>query len=200
MRILIYPSYADLSRLKSGSKQLRGSYTRANSFASGIKFFLVLFFIVGAFTLLFRVNFVSAQSCSSTTPGKSSIFQIDTTSNSADLHVVPPADDVTSYSVVYGFSSGDEKFGATFSSSKSTSALTFSINGLSSGTTYWFKIRAVNNCTSGEWSEWKSGTTKGSGLVGTSSATLPQAGSAPLLPFLIGFSLFLIAFPFVLMI
>jgi hypothetical protein len=33
---LLYPSYAGLSRLKSGSKQLRGSYTRANSFASGI--------------------------------------------------------------------------------------------------------------------------------------------------------------------
>src|SRR3989338_2469905 len=53
----LYPSYAGLSRRTSGSKQLRGVYTRANSFASGIKT-SIIYFIAGIFLGLIMLPFI----------------------------------------------------------------------------------------------------------------------------------------------
>ena len=53
-KLLIYPSYAGLSS-SAGSKQLRGSYTRANSFVSGI-------FTIITFLVVVSLKIVEAQS------------------------------------------------------------------------------------------------------------------------------------------
>lgn len=169
-----------------------------------IKLLKQLFSFTIFLTIIFTsITSVKAQTCTSKTPGKPDIFQIDTTDTTATLHVTPPADDVTAYSVIYGFSEGDEKFSANFPSAKSTGALTFTIENLTPQTTYFFKIQAINSCAYGEWSSWKSATVASSSTATTpvstttvTPSTLPEAGRTDGLVLLLSISLFIIFFSF----
>lgn len=168
-----------------------------------LKFFKQLPFLILFFSIFVTpISLVNAQTCTYPVPGKPDIFQIDTTGTTATLHVTPPADDVTAYSVTYGFSEGDEKFGANFPSAKSTGALTFTVENLTAQTTYFFKIQAVNNCAYGQWSAWKSATLGSSSSATTTTpqptapAALPEAGRTDGLILLLSVSLFVILFSF----
>lgn len=119
--------------------------------------------------------------CDKTAPvNKTEIFQIDTSNTTATLHFTPPNDIYTKFRIVYGLSEGDERYGVDYVQGNSSGALTYIVNDLSAGTTYYFKIRADNDCAQGTWGAWKTGTTKGGSVVATGSSTitrLPTAGN-----------------------
>lgn len=135
--------------------------------------------------LFFNVNFVRAEDkCEKKAPAnKPDLFQIDTSNTTATLHFSPPNDEFTKFRIVYGMSEGDERYGVDYVQGSTTGALTYIVNDLSAGTTYYFKVRADNDCADGQWSAWKSATTKGGSATsnstnGTSSISkLPTAGN-----------------------
>src|SRR5689334_20801511 len=83
-----------------------------------------------------------------------SIFQVNRTTNQAILYIQPVDDPVTSYTIVYGFSAGDERYSSTFSSGQSTGAIPYTIGDLNGRIHYYFKIRANNDCANSNWSSW----------------------------------------------
>lgn len=143
--------------------------------------FIVLFSVT---IVLTSIGYAKAQTlCDKTAPfNKPDLFQIDTSNTTATLHFTPPNDTYTKFRIVYGLSEGDERYGVDYIQGNTTGALTYIVNDLSPGTTYYFKIRADNDCAEGQWSAWKSATTKGgtinSTATGSSSVTrLPTAGN-----------------------
>ncbi len=102
-----------------------------------------------------------------------SIYQINRTDDTATLYI-NPVDGASSYTIMYGFSSGDERFSATFDYGATTGAITYTVNGLEKGKTYYYEIQAVNACSRGPFSDWvpdsKASTT-------SSGSTLLEAGS-----------------------
>ncbi len=125
-----------------------------------------------------------------------SIYQIDRNKDKATLYI-NPVDDASSYTIMYGFSSGDERFSTSFDYGATTGAITYTVNGLEEGKTYYYKIQAVNACSRGPFSDWvsdsKANTT-------SSGATLLEAGSGTVLvgtllggfAVLFGFALFVL--------
>jgi len=56
---------------------------------------------------------------------------------------------------MYGLKKGDERYAAIFTTINSNQGeQSYTINKLKPGTTYYFKVTAINGCTSGPWSEW----------------------------------------------
>lgn len=97
----------------------------------------------------------SAPSCNDSPPTSApDLFQIDTTHNTANLHFAPAARPITYYYLAFGYTEGDERFGATWQQGYSPGALQFKVNFLSPNSTYWFRIRGGNGCTPGAWSKW----------------------------------------------
>ncbi len=95
---------------------------------------------------------VKNPSCTITKPDHApDLFQIDTSKNKATLHFTPLMDNVTNYFVAYGYSAGDERFGVLTQQGPSTGVLSYTINDLSPNTTYYFKVRAQNDCMPGDW-------------------------------------------------
>jgi hypothetical protein len=133
-----------------------------------------------------------AQECSDTAPvGSPTISRIDRNSASATLHVTPAGVPYTEYVVSYGFSEGDERFGVTFPQESTDSELTYTIDSLDPNLTYYFKIRAGNNCQPGQWSAWyaSNGTTgstanAAAGSSASSPTSLPVTGTPSYLLFL----------------
>lgn len=109
-----------------------------------------------------------------------SIYQINRTSTQATLFITPISDPVISYSIAYGFQSGDERFGTTFNYGQSSGAISYTINNLDSTKHYYFKVRANNICSNGPWSVWVG---DNSNAVGTTiqSNKLPATGSDDIL-------------------
>lgn len=117
--------------------------------------------------------------CTDVPTGTPNIFQIDSTKDSAVLHFVPATGTITHYNLVYGYDVGDERFGATIALGTSTGALTYTLNSLTGGSKYAFRLQAINDCGSGQWSDWKTTTTKGTSGV----SKLPNTGPEKVLPF-----------------
>ncbi len=80
------------------------------------------------------------------------LFQIDTTKTSATLHFTPLTQNVTDHMITYGFTPGDERFAVLTKQDVATGALSFTVNMLSPNTTYYFRVRYLNGCSSGAWS------------------------------------------------
>lgn len=97
-----------------------------------------------------------APQCSATSPlSTPDLFKIITTKGSAKIIFTPINETITGYAVIYGFKKGDERFAATFNSiNNNEGEQSFTINKLNPNTTYYFKVTALNDCTSGPWSEW----------------------------------------------
>jgi hypothetical protein len=70
-----------------------------------------------------------------------------------------PASGANSYYISYGTDSSANQFGTSFSYTNSSGAISHIIGSLTSGTTYYFKVRGGNNCAAGNWSSVKSATT-----------------------------------------
>ena len=74
---------------------------------------------------------------------------------SAQLFFTPVSDKITGYAVIYGFKKDDDRFGAIFDSiNNNEGEQNFTVNNLDPQTTYYFKVTALNGCTSGPWSTW----------------------------------------------
>ena len=94
---------------------------------------------------------VSAPVCNDTKPGSApSLLSAIAGTNSVTLTWSEAKDPVTYYLVAYGTSSGVVQYGNPNIGGKGTTSYT--VQGLSGGKTYYFKVRAGNGCMPGDYS------------------------------------------------
>lgn len=94
----------------------------------------------------------SPSSCGKESPSETpNLFQINVQDNQATLYFSPLTSLVNKYTISYGLSPNDERFGVETNQGVSSGVLFYTINYLSPGTTYYFKIRGVNECMPGRW-------------------------------------------------
>ncbi|MDO8429394.1 MAG: Ig-like domain-containing protein [Candidatus Daviesbacteria bacterium] len=106
--------------------------------------------------------------------------------NQVTLNWSKASDPVSHYVVVYGLSSGNPQYGNANIGGKETTSYT--VNNLSGGTTYYFKVRAGNGCNAGSYSNEISATPGGAtiqsaiasgfaeGVLGASTSTVGDSG------------------------
>lgn len=102
-------------------------------------------------------------SCHATKPdGSVDLFQVTRKGSVAYLYFTPNAQ-ATSYSVVFGFTEGDERYGGISMAQETANGVQMiRIDHLTVKKTYAFKVIPMNGCASGDWSNWL--TSKGSGV------------------------------------
>lgn len=98
-------------------------------------------------------NSTATPSCANEAPSSTpDLFQIDALNTKAILFFAPASGSVNKYMISYGIKSGDESYGIEFNQETTNGALSYTINNLSSNTTYYFRVRAGNGCMPGKWS------------------------------------------------
>jgi len=101
----------------------------------------------------------SAPVCSDSKPaGSPDLFKIDTAKDSAILYF-SPVSNTSKYYISYSTNSSAEEYGVEVNLGRE-GVQNYTINFLSTGTTYYFKVRGQNGCMPGNWSDVKSATTK----------------------------------------
>lgn len=90
--------------------------------------------------------------CGSSVPSTPTLFQIDAAQTQAKVYLSPVSNPVTNYFISYGYSPNEERFGTFTNLNQSTGVLSYTVNFLSANTTYYFKLRAYNDCMPGNWS------------------------------------------------
>ncbi len=124
------------------------------------KFVFLMFFVWIIASIFLSPLTVSAQQCQATKPDHApDLFQIDVTRNSATLYFTPVNNAVTNYTIVYGYSRGDERFGVSFPYGFYNGVISYTVNHLDLNTKYYFRVRADNGCRQGYWSDTLSATT-----------------------------------------
>ncbi len=94
--------------------------------------------------------------CTDKTPQKTpDLFKIITSKTKAKLIFTPVDEKITSYVIFYGHKVNDERFATTTEIiNNNQGEQNVTIGNLNTRQTYYFKIAAINGCTSGPWSEW----------------------------------------------
>ncbi|MBI2600187.1 tandem-95 repeat protein [Candidatus Daviesbacteria bacterium] len=106
-----------------------------------------------------------APTCNDAKPGSAPILlSAQAGENSVTLTWSQASDPVTYYLVAYGLESGKVQFGNPNVGDKNT--LSYTVRNLSGGVTYYFKVRAGNNCMSGDFSNELPATPTGSTTIG----------------------------------
>ena len=96
----------------------------------------------------------------SSAPG---LYQITSTNGKATLYFAPPADSQDGYTISYGVTSEADMYNVTFSYNDKSGAISYTINYLATGSTYYYKVRANNGCMPGIWSKTLSAKTPSTG-------------------------------------
>lgn len=86
------------------------------------------------------------------------LFQIKGYSNKATLYFVPVSSQNTGYFVSYGYDQKAEQFAVAFPHSDKSGAVEYTINNLTPNSRFYFKVKGLNGCASGEWSNTLSAT------------------------------------------
>ena len=101
----------------------------------------------------------SSTVCSDSKPvGAPDLFQVDTTQTQATLYFTPISGN-TKYYIAFSTKDNAEEHGVEVMLG-SEGVQNFTVNLLSSSTTYYFKVRGQNGCMPGDWSNIKSAKTK----------------------------------------
>jgi hypothetical protein len=112
-------------------------------------FYLLIFFYLISF--IFTKAVYSA--CSNKRPTqRPDLFQIDATKNSATLYFTPVNEEITQYTIIYGYTKDDQRFGISFPYGKSEGVIKYTINYLSPNMKYYFRVRPDNGCRQGLYS------------------------------------------------
>jgi hypothetical protein len=91
-------------------------------------------------------NHPKPQQCTATKPGTPSVTSVNRTSGSTVTITWTAVSPVTSYAISYGTSKGNYQYGV-----PSTGNVTsFAIGGLDPNATYYFSVRAINDCMPGD--------------------------------------------------
>ncbi|MCL5784253.1 MAG: fibronectin type III domain-containing protein [Patescibacteria group bacterium] len=115
---------------------------------------------------------VSAPSCNDAKPATPNLLSaVVTGPNQVTLNWSKADGSVSYYLVAYGLESGKMLYGNPNVGGADTTSYT--VNDLSGGTTYYFKVRAGNGCTPGELSNELSATPGGQAVTGTPAGFLP---------------------------
>jgi len=116
---------------------------------------------------------VSAPVCNDTKPGSApTLVNIAAGVNSVTLYWSLASNPVTYYLVTYGLSSGAQTYGNPNVGDKNTTSYT--VNQLSGGITYYFRVRAGNGCMPGDYSNELSATPTGGFVTGGPAAGFEQ--------------------------
>ncbi|MDD3002864.1 MAG: fibronectin type III domain-containing protein, partial [Candidatus Shapirobacteria bacterium] len=126
----------------------------------------------------------AAPACTATKPGSApTITNTVNGDNSITLTWSKASNPFTHYLVAYGTSSGSIEYGNPNVGNADTTSYT--IKGLSGGTRYYFKIKAINDCMPGDWSNEVSATPRGrviettTATTGRTTTTTPAEGFVP---------------------
>lgn len=112
---------------------------------------LIIFFL---FFFIFSLRLTIEAACLDKKPiDRPDLFQIDYQNGSATLYFTPVKDQITGYNIIYGRKLHQEDFGITFKNDNKKGVVLYTINYLSPNTTYYFRVRPVNNCRFGLFSE-----------------------------------------------
>jgi len=119
----------------------------------------------------------AAPACSATKPGSAPIITNTVNGdNSVTLTWLKANNPFTHYLIGYGTSSGSIEYGNPNVGNADTTSYT--VKGLSGGTRYYFKIKAINDCMPGDWSNEVSEIPVGNVIVTETTAT-PAEGFVP---------------------
>ncbi len=111
--------------------------------------------------------------CTAAQPGGvPDLFQITMTNNQAQLFFAPVSQPVTRYVVRYGTKAGEMQFASEFSAEDSSGVVSAQIGALANNMQYFFSVRAMNDCSPGEWGNELSART------GASQASFHRDGSS----------------------
>lgn len=117
-----------------------------------ILIFSSLFFLISARTSVYGQT-TAPTTCDLVIPTDApNLYQILKSSTSATLYFVEPLSQFDGYTISYGLTSSADVYNTTFSGSRTGAATSHVVNALTSGTTYYFKVRANNGCATGPYS------------------------------------------------
>lgn len=91
--------------------------------------------------------------CTATAPSiPPDLYQINVSDTTALLRFAPAGNPITGYQISYGFGDLVERFGTQFPYGESNGSIEYVIGSLQPNTAYYFKVRGVNSCQPGAWS------------------------------------------------
>jgi hypothetical protein len=104
---------------------------------------------------------VAASSSSSSTTSSScvpatihstpNLYEVDTEQTSARLYFTP-ASGADGYTVSYGTTTSADQYAVSFGNGDQSGAVSYTVNGLQNGVTYYFKVKGTKSCSSSDWS------------------------------------------------
>lgn len=150
-------------------------------------------FIVGSlFSVAFFRLFVAYAEAQVATPGPCTktvpssapnLYQVTAASSSATLYFAPPSSGFDGFTVSYGLDATASTYNASFSQGPTSGAVNYTVNALTPGSQYFFKVRANNGCAPGPWSNVlasnSSNSASGTPSSNTSSNTSSSSGVTP---------------------
>lgn len=121
----------------------------------------------------------SNTSCTAAIPhSQPNLFQISTSPTTATIYFSPVSPS-TGYFVSYGQTKDADEYATSFKAKENSGVLSYKIQGLNASKKYYFKVRGMNDCVAGPWSNILSGSTIFFGYTPLPSPTPIKTGQSP---------------------